>query len=111
MHATACLAAKNKCLAAKNKPRTSTKPIITASLPPLRVAAMPTLLTKTLRVVPAPLVETVPTAPPALETPNPTVECKCGNCGAVLMRVDGNKARPLMVHCISCGSYNSTDDA
>jgi hypothetical protein len=64
---------------------------------------------RTLQVLPAPLVETVPTAPPALETPNRTVECKCGNCGAVLMRVDWNKARPLMVHCISCGSYNLTD--
>ena len=43
---------------------------------------MPALLQKTLKVVPAPLIEGVPTAPPV---PNPTVECKCGNCGAVLM--------------------------
>ena len=50
---------------------------------------------KTLKVVPAPLVETVPTAPPALEAPNPTVECKCGNCGAVLMRGDRSKTGPL----------------
>jgi hypothetical protein len=28
----------------------------------------------------------------------------------LLMRGDGNKARrPLMVRCIACGSYNSTD--
>ena len=47
---------------------------------------MPTLLPKTLKVVPAPLVETVPTAPPALEVFIPTVELKCGNCGAVLIR-------------------------
>jgi hypothetical protein len=67
---------------------------------------MPALLQKTLKVVPAPLIERVP---PMLEAPNPTVECKCGNCSAVLMRVDGSKAYPLMVHCISCGSYNSTD--
>jgi hypothetical protein len=77
------------------------------------VAAMPApaLSKKKLKVVPAPLVETVPTAPPALEVPpNPTVECKCGKCGAVLMRADESKAYPhLMVHCISCGSYNSTD--
>ena len=67
------------------------------------------LLQKTLRVVPAPLIEGVPRAPPVLEALNPTVECKCGNCGAVLMRGDESKKYPLMILCISCGSYNSTD--
>jgi hypothetical protein len=33
-------------------------------------------------------VETVPRAPPALETPNPIVECRCGTCDAALMRRD-----------------------
>ena len=70
---------------------------------------MPTRLPKTLKVVPAPLIEVVPRAPPALELPNPTVEFTCGNCGAVLMRGDEGRVYPLMVHCISCGSYNSTD--
>jgi hypothetical protein len=51
----------------------------------------------------------VPKAPPVLEAPSPTVECKCGNCGAVLMRGDKSKAYPLMILCISCGSYNSTE--
>ena len=74
------------------------------------VAAMLAFLQKTLKVVPAPLViEAVPKAPPVLEALNPTVECKCGNCGAVLMRGDESKAYPLMILCISCGSYNSTN--
>jgi hypothetical protein len=51
----------------------------------------------------------VPKAPPVLEALSPTVECKCGNCGAVLMRGDKSKAYPLMILCISCGSYNSTE--
>jgi predicted RNA-binding Zn-ribbon protein involved in translation (DUF1610 family) len=73
------------------------------------MAAMLALLQKTLKVVPAPLVTgAVPIAPPVLEALNPTVECKCGNCGAVLMRGDKSKAYPLMILCISCGSYNST---
>jgi predicted RNA-binding Zn-ribbon protein involved in translation (DUF1610 family) len=72
------------------------------------MAAMLTLRQKTLKVVPAPLIEAVPKAPPVLEALNPTVECKCGNCGAVLMRGDKSKAYPLMILCISCGSYNST---
>jgi hypothetical protein len=72
-------------------------------------AAMPALLQKTFKVVPAPLViEAVPKAPPVLEALNPTVECKCGNCGAVLMRGDKGKAYPLMIHCTSCDAFNST---
>ena len=72
---------------------------------------MPALRQKTLKVVPAPLVnEGVPKAPPVLEVqPNPTVEYKCGKCGTVLMRVDESKTSPFMILCISCGSYNSTD--
>ena len=69
---------------------------------------MPTLLTKTLKVVPAPLIEEVPSAPPALEWPNATVEFTCGNCSVVLMRGEEGKVYPLIVLC-SCGSYNSTD--
>ena len=41
-------------------------------------AAMPTLLPKTLKVVPAPLIEVVPRAPPELELPNPRVVFTCG---------------------------------
>jgi DNA-directed RNA polymerase subunit RPC12/RpoP len=73
------------------------------------VAAMPALPQRTLKVVPAPLIESIPTAPPVLEMPNPTVEYKCGNCSAVLMHVDESKTYPLIVHCVSCGSYNSTE--
>ena len=72
---------------------------------------MPTLLPKTLEVVPAPLIEGVPRAPPVLELPNQSlaVEFTCGNCGAVLIRADEEKGYPLVVLCSSCGSYNSTD--
>jgi hypothetical protein len=63
-------------------------------------AAMPALPQKALKVV---------SAPPVMEAPNPTVELKCGNCSAVLMRVDEGKAYPLMIHCTSCDAFNSTD--
>ena len=75
----------------------------------VEVAAMPTLFPKTLKVVPTPLVEAVPSAPPVLELPNPTVEFTCGNCSAVLMRAAEEKVYPLVILCSSCGSYNSTD--
>ena len=72
---------------------------------------MPTLRKKTLKVVPAPLIELVPRALPVLEMPNQslTVEFTCGNCGAVLIRGEERKIYPLVVLCSSCGAYNSTD--
>jgi hypothetical protein len=69
---------------------------------------MRTLFAKTLKVVPAPLVETVPRAPPALEESNPTVEFRCGRCGAVLMQAQEEKVHPLTILCIACGAYNAT---
>jgi DNA-directed RNA polymerase subunit RPC12/RpoP len=72
------------------------------------IVAMP-IPQKKLTVVPVPLVEAVANALPVLEGNNPTVEYKCGNCGAVLMRVDENEVRPLIVHCTSCDAFNSTD--
>ena len=69
---------------------------------------MSTLRKKTLKVVPVPLAEGAPTAPPALKVLDPTVELKCGNCGAVLMQGERSKTGPLIIHCLSCNSYNST---
>ena len=64
-----------------------------------------------LKVVPPPLaIAAVNKAPPVLEAASPTVECRCGNCGDVLMRVDKNRANPLIVHCTACDAFNSTDD-
>ena len=73
------------------------------------VAVMPTLRQKTLKVIPAPLIEAVPQAPLAPEMPNPSVEFKCGGCGAVLIRGAEGKIYPLTVLCSSCGAYNATD--
>ena len=60
---------------------------------------MPALRQKALQVVPAPLIEVVPQAPLAPETPNPTVEFTCGNCGAVLprFRVANDGVAPALV--------------
>jgi predicted RNA-binding Zn-ribbon protein involved in translation (DUF1610 family) len=67
------------------------------------------MLQKTLKTVPPSLaIAAVADAPPVLEEAEPTVEYKCGHCGAVLMRVDQSKPHVLMVHCTSCDSYNST---
>jgi hypothetical protein len=73
---------------------------------------MTALPQKTLKVIPAPLaVGAAVNAPPVLEDRgSPTVEYTCGGCGAVLMRVDEQQVHSLIIHCIACDLYNSTDD-
>jgi hypothetical protein len=74
------------------------------------VEVMSTLPQKTLRAIPAPLaLDAVDDAPPVREAVSPTVEYTCGNCDAVLMRANEDKPiHPLIVHCASCDTYNST---
>jgi hypothetical protein len=43
-----------------------------------------------------------------LKAQDPTVEYRCGGCGAVLMSADKNKLHALIIHCTSCDAYNST---
>jgi len=71
---------------------------------------MSALPQKTLRVIPAPLaLDAVYDPPPVWEAVSPTVEYTCGNCGAVMLRANENKPiHPLIVHCTSCDTYNST---
>ena len=76
------------------------------------VEAMPALSQKTLRVVPAPLATGAALAAPSVleDRGSPTVEYRCGSCGAVLMRADEQQVHMLIIHCTACDAYNSTDD-
>jgi predicted RNA-binding Zn-ribbon protein involved in translation (DUF1610 family) len=71
---------------------------------------MSALPQKTLKVVLAPLaLNAVDNAPPVREVASPTVEYACGNCGAILMRINEKKPiHVLIVRCASCDTYNST---
>jgi DNA-directed RNA polymerase subunit RPC12/RpoP len=70
---------------------------------------MSALPQKTLKVVPAPIVAAAAIkAPPVLKAQDPTVEYRCGGCGAVLMSADKNELYALSIHCTSCDAYNST---
>jgi predicted RNA-binding Zn-ribbon protein involved in translation (DUF1610 family) len=48
-------------------------------------------------------------APPILVASTHTVDYCCGNCGAVLLHADVGQVHGLLIHCTSCGSYNSTE--
>jgi hypothetical protein len=64
---------------------------------------------KPLRVVTAPAIGPAVSAPPILIASSHTVEFTCGHCGAALLHAEEGQVHGLIIQCVSCGSYNSTD--
>jgi DNA-directed RNA polymerase subunit RPC12/RpoP len=62
-----------------------------------------------LKVIDAPAVGPVVSAPPVLKASDHTVDYTCGKCGALLLHAEDNQVHNLQIHCLMCGSYNSTD--
>ena len=62
-----------------------------------------------LKVVPAPSIGAVVTAPPVLIASTHTIDYSCGYCDATLMHAEAEQVHNLMIQCTKCGSYNSTD--
>lgn len=62
-----------------------------------------------LKVVEAPKTGAVVTAPPILIASTHTVDYCCGHCRTVLMHADEGQVHNLLIHCVACGTYNSTD--
>jgi hypothetical protein len=62
-----------------------------------------------LKVVEAPKIGAVVTAPPVLIFSTHTVDYCCGHCARVLMHAERNQVHNLLIKCTGCGSYNSTD--
>ncbi|MET0671773.1 MAG: hypothetical protein ABWY66_17415 [Xanthobacteraceae bacterium] len=62
-----------------------------------------------LKVIPAPSVGAVVSAPPVLIASTHTVDYTCGHCDAVLMHAEHGQVHNLVIHCVACGSYNTTD--
>jgi predicted RNA-binding Zn-ribbon protein involved in translation (DUF1610 family) len=48
-------------------------------------------------------------APPILIASTHTVDYCCGNCGTVLLHADARQVHNVVIHCMECGSCNSTD--
>jgi len=64
---------------------------------------------KPLKVVNAPRVGHILTAPPALVFSNHTIDYTCGHCGTVLMHADDGQVHDVMIRCNKCGAYNRTE--
>ena len=62
-----------------------------------------------LKVIPAPAIGAVVSAPPALIASTHTVDYCCGHCDVVLMHADRGQVHNLVIRCVACGSYNTTD--
>jgi hypothetical protein len=62
-----------------------------------------------LRVVPAPATGPVVSAPPVLQASAHSADYACGNCGTLLLHAEEGHIRNLQIHCMHCGSYNTTD--
>jgi DNA-directed RNA polymerase subunit RPC12/RpoP len=63
-----------------------------------------------LKIIAAPAVGPVVSAPPVLKASDHTVDYTCGNCGTLLMHAEEDQVHNLHIHCLACGSYNSTDE-
>jgi hypothetical protein len=62
-----------------------------------------------LTVVTAPAIGVVLEAPPVLMASENSVDYACGRCAAVLLHADEGQVHGVLIHCKTCGSYNSTE--
>ena len=62
-----------------------------------------------LKVVTAPAIGSVVSAPPVLQASSHTIDYVCGGCGTVLMHAEDGQVHNLTIHCLGCGLYNSTN--
>lgn len=62
-----------------------------------------------LKVIPAPSIGAVVSAPPVLIASAHTVDYTCGNCRTVLLHAEDGQVHNLVIRCVQCGSYNATE--
>ena len=63
-----------------------------------------------LKTIPSPGSRPVVEAPPILIASTNTIDYACGQCHAVLLHAEDGQVHNLIIHCIECGNYNTTDN-
>ena len=63
-----------------------------------------------LKLVAPPLVGHAIDVPPILNASDHTVDFLCGKCGAVLLYGERGQVHNVTIHCLACGSYNTTNE-
>jgi ribosomal protein S27AE len=61
-----------------------------------------------LKIISAPSVGPVVSAPPVLIASTHTVDYTCGSCGIVLLHAEDEQIHNLQIQCTKCGAYNTT---
>ena len=62
-----------------------------------------------LKVVTAPAIGHVMSAPPVIMASNHSIDFTCGHCSTILMHADAYQVHGVIIRCNACGSYNSTN--
>ena len=62
-----------------------------------------------LKAVQTPVSGPIVSAPPVLIASTHTIDFTCATCDAVLLHAEHGQVHNLVIHCIACGSYNTTD--
>jgi predicted RNA-binding Zn-ribbon protein involved in translation (DUF1610 family) len=62
-----------------------------------------------LKIITAPAIGAVISAPPILNASDHRIDFECGNCGRVLLYAEEGQVHNLTIRCTRCGSYNSTN--
>ena len=62
-----------------------------------------------LKLIPVPTDGPVVRAPPVLFASTNSIDYGCGHCDAVLLHAEDGQVHNLVIRCVWCGSYNSTD--
>jgi hypothetical protein len=63
-----------------------------------------------LKLVTPPFLGGVLEVPPTLNASDHTVDFVCGNCDALLMYAEHDQVHNVTIHCLACGSYNTTNE-
>ena len=62
-----------------------------------------------LKVIAPPAIGHVLDAPPTLIASDHSVDYTCGQCETICLHSSEDQVYGLMIHCKTCGSYNSTE--
>ena len=63
-----------------------------------------------LKLATLPFVGSVIEVPPILNASDHTVDFVCGNCETLLMHGERGQVQNVTIHCLVCGSYNTTNE-
>ena len=62
-----------------------------------------------LKVVPSSTLGAIISAPPILDASSHAIDYVCGNCKTVLLHAEDGQVHNVLIKCVVCGTYNSTD--